>query len=86
MKYKLKPEAKKIYDLGGSLEIEDGDPLMNFANNISCSDGFGYGLFDGGYIYPEQIMEPSPELDELKKAIKLVGEFKKLYEMIAAEI
>lgn len=84
-KYKLKKEAQEILDLGGFDNLEEGSELFEFSNELACSDGFGYGLFEGGYIRPEQIIEPSPELDELKKAIKLVAEYKELHETIAME-
>lgn len=87
MEFILKEKAQRIFDLGGSLNIpEDDEELQNYANELSCTDGFGYGLFDGGYIQPSDIIACPEQLEELNNAIALVNEFKELYEMIASEI
>lgn len=83
----LNEKAKEIFKLGGAYDIpEDREDLLIFANNLSCSDGFGYGLFDSGYISPDDIIIPGPALEELNKAIRLVGYYKELYENIATEV
>lgn len=41
------------------------------------SDDFGYALFDGGYLKPEEWVE-GDDLIKLKEAIKLVDEFKNI--------
>lgn len=50
----------------------------------SCSDGFSYGLYEGGYIKPELILE-GEDLDKVKEAIKTLGEFKDIWEKISIE-
>lgn len=87
MDFKLTPKAQEIKDFGGSIEIpEDREDLRNFADEISCSDGFGYGLFDGGYIHPESLIEDKDQLKQLNDAIDLVGKFKALWEFISTEV
>lgn len=54
------------------------------AEEWSCSDGFCYGIYEGGYIKPESILEDE-DLERVKNAIKVLGEFKDLWEQISIE-
>lgn len=86
MEFILKPKAQEILNLGGSYNIpENREDLQEFADNLACSDGFGYGLFDGGYIHPSDIIEDENQLKQLQEAILLVGKYKTLWERIATE-
>lgn len=83
----LTPKAKEILDFGGSYSIpDDREDLFGFASDMACSDGFGYGLFDGGYINAKVIIADEKQLNEITEAIKLLRKFKTVWEQIAAEI
>lgn len=69
----LTKEAKNILDKVNDLGIHPNDEdewttdEMNFIESISCSNGFWYGLNDGGYIKPEDIFEEA-KVRELTKS------------------
>ncbi len=58
---------------------DDVDELANCS-----SDSFGYALFDGGYIKPEDWVE-GKDLVELQAAVAKVEEFKNLVEALRHE-
>lgn len=66
-------------------ELSEGDDtIAKTINEVSCGDGFGYGLYEGGYIRPESFYE-GDDLQKMKDAIALVGEMKKVWEKISIE-
>ncbi|MCP6727323.1 MAG: hypothetical protein KJI69_04940 [Patescibacteria group bacterium] len=66
-------------------ELSDGnDEVAQTINEISCSDGFEYGVWHGGYIKAEDFFV-GETLEEAKKAIELLGEMKDLWEKISIE-
>lgn len=54
------------------------------AEKWSCADGFGYGIWDGGYINPADILE-GDDLVAVQDAIKTLRPFKELWEQISIE-
>ena len=48
------------------------------------SEGFGYALYEGGYLKPKQWVA-GKDLEELKEAIAIVGKFKDLVEELHEE-
>ena len=70
--------------------VGEGEQINNILEEYSdktdwsCSDGFGYGLYEGGYIRPELIVE-GEDLEKLQEAIRLVGEFKSVWDKISIE-
>lgn len=77
--------AQRIMDLDEDDDIENYQDLLDFSYDISCSDGFGYGLFDGGYIHPSDIYEDNEALEELQEAILLVAKYKEDWEQLSSE-
>lgn len=83
---KLTKLAQELYDME---DVNEDDNLTkeqrDFRDDISCSDGFDYGLYEGGYVVPKEIVE-GDDLAELEKAIKLVGKFRDIWEHISLEL
>ena len=77
---KLAEELKKARENDSEL-TQDQENLADCAG----TEGFGYALFDGGYIRSEDWVE-GKDLVKLDEAIKLVGEFKDLFESLATEM
>lgn len=65
-------------------QLEEGSAEEALATCMG-TESFGYALFDGGYLKPEQWIAGA-DLDELKQAIKKVGEFKDLVESLHEEM
>ena len=65
----------------------DKELTQDEENLATCmgSESFGYALYEGGYLKPEHWIA-SDDLEELKKAIKKVGEFKQLVESLHEEL
>lgn len=78
---KLTKKAQEVLDRVNAGEHPND---IREAEEWSCSDGFSYGLYEGGYIRPETILE-GEDLERVQKAIKDLGEFKKLWEKISIE-
>lgn len=85
MKFKLTDKAQALYDIGGSENVEGHKELEEFAGHISCGDGFWYGLNDGGYIDPADVIGDKKQLAELNAAIELVIQFENLWTMLSYE-
>lgn len=47
---------------------QDAEPLC-------CSDGFWYGLIEGGYVEPSEVLADQDQIDKLNEAIALVASF-----------
>ena len=71
----LKESREKELDL-----TEEQDVLASCAG----TENFGYALFDGGYIKPEDWVV-GEDLAKLKEAVALVEEFKNLFESLATD-
>lgn len=58
-------------------DIDNGEQptadLINFQEDISCSDGFTYGVIEGGYIKPEMLLE-GDDLIAFNNALKIFAE------------
>ena len=77
---KLAEELKKARE--NNLELtQDQENLADCAG----TEGFGYALFEGGYIRPDDWVE-GEDLVKLNEAIKIVWEFKNLFENLATEM
>lgn len=48
-------------------------------NGVGTTNGWGYDLFEGGYIKPDDVLEDKFRAQELQEAIDLLKEWK--YEM-----
>ena len=82
---KIKDVLKKVDAGEHPNELSDGDDaIAQTIREISCSDGFEYGLWDGGYINLEDILE-GESLEKAKKASELLREVKDIWEKIAIE-
>ena len=79
--------TKKAEELLRAIENEEelSEELSNFQEEISCSDGFEYGLIDGGYIKPEKILE-GEDLIKFNEALKVYKELKEIWEKISCEL
>ena len=77
----LTTKAQKVLD-----RVNKGEHPNDIeeAEEWSCSDGFSYGLYEGGYIRPETILV-GEDLEKVKEAIKVLGEFKDIWEQISIE-
>lgn len=82
----LTKEAQAVLDAvnAGQHPNELEGELYKHVTSWSCSDGFGYGLYEGGYIKPEMIVA-GEDLVKLQEAVKTVGEFKELWQKISME-
>lgn len=85
----LTPNAQKVLDA-----VNRGEDVNSLAEQEgyeciqewgSGSEDFGYALFDGGYIDPGLILV-GDDLIRVNEAIKVLGEFKELYEKITEEL
>lgn len=79
---KLTPKAQEVLDRVNAGEHPND---IEEANEWSCSDGFSYGLYEGGHIDPATILV-GEDLERVQKAIKDLGEFKALWEKISIEM
>jgi hypothetical protein len=75
--WKLTPIAQSAIEADKS-ELEEG-PLYDWISEQSCGDGFWYGLTEGGYIDPSQIIGDKAQLEKLEKAIELVKSFESIW-------
>jgi hypothetical protein len=75
---KTAQQLEKIVNKNGTNCENRPQPVDELATCMG-TESFGYALFDGGYLNPEDWVEGN-DLIELKKAITLVGEFKDLVE------
>lgn len=50
------------------------------AKKQGSSDGFWYGLTDGGYINPEEVLADQSQLKQLQDAVSLVKDFERAME------
>lgn len=79
----LTPLAKKL-----KTAREKGEELTGDIEALATcmgSDGFGYALYEGGHIRPEEWIA-GEDLVLLKAAIHRVGEFKRIVESLHTEI
>jgi hypothetical protein len=79
---KLTELAQKLKD-----QKYNDQELSDDTNELACSCGgecFCYSLFEGGYLKPEQWIE-GDDLVRLKDAIKVVEEFKNIFEQLQEE-
>jgi len=58
--------------------------LEDFRESIYCSDGFEYGLLDGGYIKPELILE-GDDLIKFNDALKIYEEVRDMWNKVSIE-
>lgn len=73
-------ELKKIRDDG----LEPTDKLEDLACQ-GGSEGFGYALFEGGYIDPQDWID-GEDLTKLEDAIAVVDEFRAIFEELREEM
>jgi len=69
------------------LNVEENAERTQGADELACCMGgesFGYALYEGGYLKPEQWIE-GEDLIKLQEAIKLVGKFKDIVEILHDE-
>jgi hypothetical protein len=78
----LTKKAQKVLDL-----VESGTDVNEIpeAEKWSCGDGFEYGLWDGGYIKLESILE-GEDLKRAQEASKVLEEVRDLWQKISMEI
>ncbi len=76
---KLAQELKSARDDGGALTPEQ-ERLASCAG----SENFGYALFEGGYIKVKDWVK-GDDLKRLEEAIKLVEDFKQIFEELQEE-
>ena len=83
---KLTQKAQKVLDaVNAGVHPNDLSEMEGYdVAHWSCSDGFSYGSYEGGYINPEDILVDE-DLERIQKAIKDLGEFKELWEKISIE-
>ncbi len=81
---KLTKLAQEVFD-----RVQNGEHPNDINEEFDfpwcCGDGFGYCIFDGGYIKPEDIVE-GEDLLRVKYALKIVEEFKKIVDTIQIEM
>lgn len=79
-------DVKKVLaavEAGTSPNEMEGE-LEQIVGSWSCSDGFEYAIYEGGYAKPEQFFV-GEDLEKMKAAIALVGEFKNLWRDVSIE-
>lgn len=76
--------TKEAAEVLARVEAGESPNEIEEAEAWSCSDGFEYGLYEGGYIKPESILV-GKDLERVKEAIRVVGEFKDLWQKISIE-
>lgn len=55
---------------------------MNIKPNLQITtDDFWYGLVDGGYIKPEEILEDDVDIDAVLNAVKILKRFRTACEL-----
>ena len=85
LKQSIKDVLEKVEAGENPNELSEGDSeIAKTINEISCSDGFGYGLWDGGYINVESFFE-GETLKEAQKAVELLGKMKDIWEKASIE-
>ena len=83
---KLTEKAKAIQAL-----VEASTPYEDYPQDLSelasCmgTEDFGYSLFDGGYLKPEDWIE-GEDLIKLQEAVELVGKFANIIRQLHFEI
>jgi len=80
---KTAQELKKIVDEHGQ-NYEDRPQEVERLACCMGTENFGYALYEGGYLKPEDWLE-GKDLEDVKKAIEKVGEFKRLVEELHDE-
>ena len=81
----LTEKAQKVLDkFNEGVDIQDDEELIEIMQEWSCSDGLEYGLYEGGYVKPEDILV-GESLKEVQNAVKVLGEFKELWHKISLE-
>lgn len=82
---KVKNVLKKINAGEYPNDLSDGnDEIAQTIIEVSCSDGFEYGLWDGGYIKLEDILE-GKSLKKAKKASEILKKVRDVWEEISIE-
>lgn len=81
---KLTQKAQVVLDRVNAGEHPNDMEEIAEIMDWSCSDGFEYGLWDGGYIKPELILV-GEDLERVQNASKVLEEFKSLWEKISYE-
>lgn len=76
--------TKKAQDVLDRVNAGEHPNDIEEAQDWSCSDGFCYGIYEGGYIRPETILIEE-DLERVNNAIKVLGEFKDIWEKISIE-
>jgi len=79
---KLKEEAQEILDSGISPNELEGR-LSDYAESITCSDGFWYAFTAGGYVEVEDILADSKEIEKVKEAFELLTELESVWKSIS---
>ena len=80
--------AKKTQELvqkghhPNDIENDNIGEMGGFVNNISCSDGFWYGLTDGGYIELTKLLE-GDDLQKAQEAVKLLQKVEEVWQEIS---
>jgi hypothetical protein len=80
---KIAEELKKVVDEHGTNYEERSSEVEELAQCMGSED-FGYALYEGGYLKPEEWIE-GDDLIKLQEAIKIVGEFKEIVESLHDE-
>lgn len=81
MKLTKAAEELKLHKEEGAERTQRADELAQCMG----SENFGYALYEGGYLRPQEWVE-GEDLEKLKDAIRLVGQFKNLVESLHDEI
>lgn len=81
----LTEKAQRVLDeFNKGIDVQDNEELIEIMQEWSCSDGFEYGLIDGGYVKPEDILK-GKSLEDFQNALKVYKEFKELWDKISLE-
>ena len=85
---KLTPLAQKLSEFRKEVNNSEADydlpKELEVIATCMGSEGFSYSLYEGGYLKLEDWIE-GEDLDRLKQAIAIVGEFKDLVESLHEE-
>ncbi|MFX0208807.1 MAG: hypothetical protein ACFFDT_22685 [Candidatus Hodarchaeota archaeon] len=68
--------------------VEAGEDINEIQDELGfewgCSDGFWFGITDGGYIDPKEILV-GEDLERVQEALETLIEFEKLMKKISPE-
>ena len=79
----LTDDAQKVLDyLNEGKDPEESIDIIALMDSWFCSDGFEYGLIEGGYIKPEDILK-GESLKKFNEALIAYKEFKDLWQKIS---